>query len=113
MAWARGDVVFVDFPFVDRTGSKLRPALVVSSATYQTERPQDVIVAVISTKTQKYNGNTDYLLQDWQQTGLAQPSVVRCTLLTILAVRIIRKVGSLSARDLQAVSQRLKVALGV
>jgi len=111
MIWQRGDVVVVDFPFVDRYGSKLRPALVLSSPIYHGERPQDAIVAVISTQTQKYNGNTDYLLQDWQAAGLLQPSVLRCTLLTILAARVNRKVGDLSARDLQEVSNRLRLAL--
>lgn len=111
MAWQHGDVVLVDFPFVDRGGSKFRPALVISSTTYHNDRPQDVIVAAISTQTHKYQGNTDYLLQDWQAAGLLQPSVLRCTLLTILVSRVNRKVGSLSPRDFQEVSNRLRLAL--
>jgi mRNA interferase MazF len=111
MSWQRGDVVVVDFPFVDRFGSKNRPALIVSSSTYHAERPQDSIVAVISTQIQRYNGGTDYLIQDWQAAGLSQPSVLRSTLLTILAARINRKIGTLTSRDLQEFAIRLKRAL--
>ncbi len=111
MTWKRGDVVLVDFPFVDRTGSKLRPALVVSSSTFHKERNKDIIIAVISTKTQKYKGKTDYPLKDWKKAGLAQPSIVRSTLVTILAARINRKVGSISTRDLKEVSQCLRLSL--
>lgn len=74
MTWHRGDVVIVDFPFVDRFGSKNRPALIVSGSAYHSERPQDVIIAVISTQTQQHKGGTDYLLQDWKAAGLVQPS---------------------------------------
>jgi mRNA interferase MazF len=111
MAWNRGDVVLVDFPFIDRFGSKFRPALIVSGTTYHNERPQDVIVAVISSQVQKYTGQTDYLLKDWQTAGLAQPSVVRSTLLTILSARITRKIGDLSNTDLHEVEFRFKLTL--
>lgn len=111
MAFRHGDVVLVDFPFVDREGSKLRPALVVSSEKYHKERPQDVIVAVISSQLQKYNNATDFHLQDWQEAGISNASVVRCTLITILNSRIDRKIGSLSNRDLHEIAKRLRLSL--
>ncbi|NUO81411.1 type II toxin-antitoxin system PemK/MazF family toxin [candidate division KSB1 bacterium] len=111
MALQRGDIVLVDFPFVDRTGSKLRPALVVSSSIYYTERPQDIIVAVISTQTQRYSGSTDYFIQDWRAAGLSHPCVLRCTLLTILSSRINHKIGTLSKNDLLGASNCLRLAL--
>lgn len=113
MEFKHGDVVLVDFPFVDRAGSKLRPALVVSSAKYHTERPQDVIVAVMSRQAQKYKGQTDYHLKDWKTAGLLNKSVVRSTLITILKARIDRKVGRLSKRDLQEVSKCFKTSLNL
>jgi mRNA interferase MazF len=113
MSWKHGDVVVVDFPFVDRFGSKLRPALVVSGTVYHQERLDDIIVAVISSQIQKYNGKTDYLLKDWQIAGLFQPSVVRSTLLTMLASRVDHKIGSLSSADLREVEQRLKLSLEI
>ena len=111
MLWRRGDVVLVDFPFVDRTGSKHRPALVISGLGFHKERSQDTIVAVISTKIDKYKGKSDGLLEDWQKAGLTHPSVVRSTILTILSARINRRVGKLSNRDLTAVWERLRFSL--
>ena len=41
-----GDVVLVPFPFTDQSGTKKRPAVVVSSAAYQAQRRDLVIMAV-------------------------------------------------------------------
>ena len=43
-----GDVVLVPFPFTDQSTTKKRPAIVVSSQTYNTERPDVIIMAVTS-----------------------------------------------------------------
>lgn len=43
-----GDVVLVPFPFTDQSISKKRPAVVVSSAAYNAERPDVIIIAVTS-----------------------------------------------------------------
>lgn len=58
MTFNPGDVVTVDFPCV--TGIKRRPAVVLSSATYHTIRP-DVIVGLITSQT-SFLGATDYTL---------------------------------------------------
>ena len=42
----RGDVVIIDFPYSDRTGSKVRPSLVVQADALNTIRC-DVILAII------------------------------------------------------------------
>lgn len=43
-----GDVVLVPFPFTDLTTIKKRPAVVVSSADYQRERSDLILIAVTS-----------------------------------------------------------------
>src|SRR5208337_4736757 len=43
----RGDVVIIDFPYSDRTGSKVRPSLVVQSDTLNPIR-DDAILAIIT-----------------------------------------------------------------
>lgn len=66
MSFNPSDVVTVDFPGV--RGIKRRPAVIVSSPTYHDNRP-DVIVGLITTQTAGL-GITDYVLQDWEATGL-------------------------------------------
>jgi mRNA interferase MazF len=56
MTFYAGDLVTVDFPGV--TGVKRRPAVILSSETYHSLRP-DVIVGLITTQT-KVIGITDY-----------------------------------------------------
>ncbi len=51
-AYRRGDVVLVSFVFLEETGKKLRPALVVSSEGYHRGR-QEVIVAAISSNVRR------------------------------------------------------------
>lgn len=46
----RGDVVLVDYLFSDRTGSKVRPCLVVQNNS-NNARLDDTIVAIISSNT--------------------------------------------------------------
>lgn len=47
---ARGDVVLVDYPFSDRTGSKVRPCVVVQCDA-NNQRLDDTIVALMTSKT--------------------------------------------------------------
>ncbi len=43
-----GDIVLVPFPFTDQSATKKRPAVVISSHTYNSERPDLIIMAVTS-----------------------------------------------------------------
>ncbi len=43
-----GDVVLVPFPFTDQSTAKKRPAVVVSSAAYNAERRDLIVMAVTS-----------------------------------------------------------------
>jgi mRNA interferase MazF len=69
-----GTVVIANFS--GATGIKRRPALVISTALYQAERP-DVILTIITSQVTKSHAKTDYILQDWLVAGLTQPSAVR------------------------------------
>ncbi len=43
-----GDAVLVPFPFTDHSGTKKRPAVVVSSSSYNASRRDIVIMAITS-----------------------------------------------------------------
>jgi len=47
MAFQRGDVVLIPFPYTDLSATKTRPAVVVSSECYHAVRP-DLLVAYVS-----------------------------------------------------------------
>lgn len=50
MAFQRGDVVLIPFPFTDLTATKTRPAVVVSCATYHNVR-SELLLAYVSSQT--------------------------------------------------------------
>ncbi len=110
MAYARGDVVLVPFPFTDLSASRVRPAVVVSSEDYNVQS-SDLIVAMVTSRPQ--TGPSDYRLQDWQEAGLMYPSWVRAKLATLEQRLIQFSPGRVSDRDVIAVEMRLAWALGL
>jgi mRNA interferase MazF len=112
MKVTRGEVVRVDWPFSDRTGSKVRPALVVQ-ADILNGRIADTILVLIS-RTQRAVGITEVLIDPAvdTQSGLRYPSVASCSnLLTIDQSLIVQVIGQLSAATMQQIDDRLKTAL--
>jgi len=110
MAFQRGDVVLLPFPFTDFTATKTRPAVVVSSAVYQSVRPE-LLLAYISSQVSKATVPIDYILSDWQTAGLLKPSFVRPKIAAIEPELIVHQVGRLSAQDLGEVDRRLRRAM--
>ena len=114
MSFSRGDVVLVDYPFSDRTGSKVRPALVVQ-ADCLNQRVTDTIVAAVSRSTHRASAEQlfiDISTPEGSQTGLRQNSMIQCeNLLTYDQRLIITKIGTLSAPLMQRANECLRSAL--
>ncbi len=77
--------------------TKVRPAVVIASATYLTERP-DVLVGILTTRPPQPLASSDYSLQDWQAAGLRAESHFRAYVLTVLRSEL-TIIGHLSDRD--------------
>ena len=112
MAFNRGDVVLIPFPYTDLSAVKTRPAVVVSSDLYHSVRP-DVLLAYVSSQISQAHAALDYVLQDWTAAGLAKPSFVRPKVAAIEPALVVYGVGTLSARDLGEVDRRLRQALAL
>lgn len=112
MAFQRGDVVLVPFPFSDLSTTKVRPAVVVSSALYHDSEP-DLILAAITSKVAAATGSLDYVLNDWQPAGLRYPSALKPVLFTLDPARVLYRVGTLTASDLAEIDQRLRRAINL
>jgi mRNA interferase MazF len=110
-AYSRGDVVLVGFVFADESGKKLRPALAISSPTYQRERQDVVIAAITSNVTRRLLG--DHLIADWRAAGLLFPSVVTAILRTVKQTMLDRTLGSMPRVDMQAVERQLRRCLAL
>lgn len=103
-----GNVVWIEFPGVVQT--KRRPAVVLSSPTYHTIRP-DIIVGLVTSQTSKSTLPTDYVIQDWQAAGLRVPSAFRTFIVTLPRTAVIDTMGTLAQADWNEVITRVKLAL--
>lgn len=89
--------------------TKVRPAVVIASATYLAERP-DVLVGILTTKTpSRVPATTDYILLDWLAAGLRAESYFRAYVLTTHRSEL-TVIGHLSARDCESVKLRIESA---
>ena len=108
----RGDVVLVDWPFSDRTGSKLRPAVVVQ-ADFLNGLIDDTVLVQITSTAHGIPG-TEVPLDPAQETasGLLHVSVASCmNFLTADPDSIDQTIGYLSAAAMQQIEDCLKKVL--
>lgn len=111
----RGTVVLTPFPFTDLSGTKVRPAVVVSPSDRSGE---DVILAFISSIKPMTLLPTDLLIEtshpDFLRSGLKVASIVKCDKLATVQRRIIfGEIGVFSPALLVELNTRLRVALGL
>lgn len=113
--YSQGDLVLVPFPFTDLSGSKKRPAVVVSPDWFNTWSQDVVLVAVTSQPNAIRNARIDFpLTQDDLASGwLVAPSVVTTAkLFTCEQASIIRQVGTLAIEKRAEVLEALRSLFG-
>ncbi len=106
-----GDIVLVPFPFTDQTSSQQRPAVVVSSAEYHSERRDLILLAITSqVRISRFRGEATVTM--WREAGLLKPSVLKPVVATVERRLVRRKLGKLEDQDLRELRRVLSVILG-
>jgi len=77
-SYSRSDVVLVRYPFSDLSGSKIRPAVVVSAPHIS----KDIIIVPLTSKTSPLLAG-EFVLADWSQVGLNVESAVKRGVYTV------------------------------
>jgi mRNA interferase MazF len=98
--------------FTDRSGSKVRPAVVVSAAEYNNGSP-DVLIASITSNRNAVPHPGDHRIQSWEAANLLKPSLLQTKLATVETTVIQRKLGELETEDVKAFDDGLRRALGL
>ncbi len=99
---AKGDIVLITFPFTDLSGSKLRPAVVIS------DNSLDLTVCFITTQIQ-WQESTDVLLLPNMVNGLKKQSLIRISKISTLDRKLVKGLlGKLSKTELADLNQKLK-----
>lgn len=109
-----GDVVLLPFPFTDLSTVKQRPAVIISSESFNS-RQHDVMVLAVTSHLPPTLSPEDYRLsrEDQHMADLPKPSIVKCGKLLTIDQRLIRKVlGHLPQATLQHLRQHVLMVLG-
>jgi mRNA-degrading endonuclease toxin of MazEF toxin-antitoxin module len=110
----RGDVVEVDWPFTDFTGSKRRPAVVVR-ADFLDGLIDDTVLVKIQSRSYGIPG-TEVALDPAVETaaGLSKPCYASCySVMTRDEGLVGPVIGRLSSAAMQRIEACLKVTLGI
>ncbi len=85
-----GDIILLRFPHSEGTEESRRPALILA----QTD-DLDIIVAKITSSEKR--SDYDIVINDWKETGLLFPSVIRMDkIATLSRSRVLKKLGRLN-----------------
>lgn len=116
MKGTRGDVVLINHPFSDASGSKVRPAVVVQN-NRRNAALSETIVAIIRKNVRHVATDPTQLLidigtPDGKASGLNLSSAVKCGKhFTIDESLVFRKIGQLSPALMSQMDNCLKSAL--
>ena len=106
-----GDVVLVPFPFTDQSGTKKRPAVVVSSHDYNASR-RDIVIMAITGQVRTPLGYGEAMVGNWQDAGLVKESVLKPVFTTIEQGLVLRVMGHLSAADIKTLREVVREGIG-
>lgn len=106
-----GDIVLVPFPFIDQSAAKKRPAVVISSAAYQRERP-DLIIMAITSQVRPAQTLGEVVVKDWQDAGLLKPSAIKPVIATTEKPLVINTLGRLKDSDQTALRTIISEIIG-
>ena len=99
----KGDLVLINFPFTDLSGSKLRPAVVL------TQTNLDLTVCFITTQIQ-WQEQTDVLLNPNSTNGLKRISLVRLSKIATIDKSLSKGLlGRLNQNELSELNSNLKL----
>jgi mRNA interferase MazF len=114
MSILRGEVVMVDWPFSDRTVSKVRPAVVVQADALNGLIDDTVLVSI--TRRSRAAPAVEVVIDPAVETasGLPHVSVAVCSNFLTQDQRLIRRtIGTLSDATMQKIGDALRFALEV
>lgn len=109
--YEQGDVILVHFIFADETGTKRRPAVIISTSDYHHGRQEAIVAAITSNVDRLLVG--DHLIAGWREAGLLFPSVATGIIRTIKQAMIERRLGVMSSADMQAIREKLRQVMGL
>ena len=113
-AYSQGDVVLIPFPFTDFSTTKQRPAVVISSASFNASH-DDVIVMAITSQVPEIINEEDYAIaeQEIANAGLLKASLIKPYKITLVAKILVRKkLGQLPKPAINTIKSKFLKIIG-
>jgi len=104
------DVVVVPFPFTDKTTTRRRPALVLSTAAFNAAHDHAILALITAARHSDWPSDTT--LSAWREAGLVAPCRVRLKVFTLPLERVVTRLGQLAAEDRSAVRAAFSESFG-
>ncbi len=106
--YSKGEVILVRYPFSNLSGSKIRPAIVVSIPHIS----EDIFIVPLTSKTTSLLPG-EFVLNHWSKAGLNILTAVKRGLYTVHQNLIVKSIGKLSDTDAKNLEQSLHAWLGI
>ena len=107
-SYNRGTVVLLPFPFSDQSGSKLRPAVVISPP-----YPSDDLLVIAVTSVGEVLRPGEFPIRSWRQAGLLHPSFAKRALASVSGELARKSLGHLDGDDMAQLDEALRLWLGL
>ncbi|HEX8491823.1 MAG TPA: type II toxin-antitoxin system PemK/MazF family toxin [Pyrinomonadaceae bacterium] len=102
-SYLKNEVVLVRYPFSDLSGSKIRPAVIVSAPHIS----QDLFIVPLTSRLTSLLAG-EFVLSEWKQAGLNVETAVKRGLYTIQQNLIVKRIGSLDDVDSKRLAGSLR-----
>src|SRR5438128_332369 len=100
------DIVTVPFPFVDSYNAKQRPAIILSSTSFNNHAHHSIMAMITSARNKPWPCDVD--ISNLTESGLPKPSIIRMKFFTIDHRLIIKTIGILSTKDKNTFRKTIK-----
>lgn len=105
VTFKRLDVLVIPFPFVESLKSKPRPVVVLTTEEFNVQNGHCVAAMITTASHSQWVG--DINIKDLPIAGLKHSSVIRMKLFTLDMRMGARKIGQLSSRDAQSLTNKI------
>ena len=102
-SYSKGDVVLVRYPFTDRSGAKVRPAVVINGQ----HESSDLIFVPLTSRTSGLRSG-EFVLADYRGAGLNVATAVKRGIHTLEARFVLQHVGRLISGDLSDLDKSVR-----
>lgn len=118
MKYERGDVLLVDYPFADQSGSKVRPALVVQANVWNARLEYTILAMITTSPRRRLMAPTQLFVEvnspEASGSGLRADSAILCeNLVTYKQSRVLTQIGRLADVLMDGIDDCLRAALAL